>query len=297
MRIFAALGLACLVMSAPAVAQERGTLGNGRLFTNDQLGDTHDRWRTGSYVFSHVRGPIGVDPTAQPFGEILEFRLRAEILAPQRGEDGRPYVGALSAGLHTHFAHGSAMFSLGVDVTAVGEQTGLSQFQEAFHRALSMPRPPTASEVPNEVYLSGTAAVTRDYRISDVVSVRPFVSAQTGVEDLLRAGVDVLIGPVGQGDLWLRDVVTGQLYRGVSSGATGVSYLIGADVAAVESSAFLPADQGYVVAETRTRARAGVHWQPAPDISLFYGVTYLSEEFEGQPEGQVLGSLKLNFNF
>jgi len=28
-----------------------------------------------------------------------------------------------------------------------------------------------------------------------------------------------------------------------------------------------------------------------------YGVTYLSEEYVGQPEGQVVGSIKLNLNF
>jgi len=47
----------------------------------------------------------------------------------------------------------------------------------------------------------------------------------------------------------------------------------------------------------RGRVRAGVHWHSAGDTSVFYGLTYLSPEFEDQPEGQVTGSLKLNFNF
>ena len=38
-------------------------------------------------------------------------------------------------------------------------------------------------------------------------------------------------------------------------------------------------------------------WQWADDVSFFYGATYLSEEFQGQGEGQVVGSLKVNFNF
>ena len=40
-----------------AAAQDRVTLGWGRLLTNDLLGDGRDRWRTGSYTLSRVRGP------------------------------------------------------------------------------------------------------------------------------------------------------------------------------------------------------------------------------------------------
>ena len=65
----------------------------------------------------------------------------------------------------------------------------------------------------------------------------------------------------------------------------------------VDSSAFLPASEGVAPTEERYRARAGVQWQMAEDLSFFYGATYLSEEFEGQDGGQILGSLKLNFNF
>jgi hypothetical protein len=114
---------------------------------------------------------------------------------------------------------------------------------------------------------------------------------------MVRAGADLLIGKVGQSDVLLRDVVTGQLYRGTQDDETGVSFLLGGDVAAIKDSLFLPSSQGYVASPTRTRARAGVNWQPVPGISFFYGATYLSREFEAQDEGQVVGSLKLNFNF
>ena len=79
----------------------------------------------------------------------------------------------------------------------------------------------------------------------------------------------MIIGQVAQDDLLLRDVVTGQLYRATEGDGVGLSYLLGVDGASVFDSNYLP----------------------------FYGATYLSEEFEGQTEGQVLGSLKLNFNF
>ena len=107
----------------------------------------------------------------------------------------------------------------------------------------------------------------------------------------------MIIGQVAQDDLLLRDVVTGQLYRATEGDGVGLSYLLGVDGASVFDSNYLPADMGYTVSDTRTRARAGVFWQMGEDVSFFYGATYLSEEFEGQTEGQVLGSLKLNFNF
>ena len=53
--VFSALCTA--LFAVPAVAQERVTLGWGRLLTNDAIGDGKDRWRTGSYVLSRVRGP------------------------------------------------------------------------------------------------------------------------------------------------------------------------------------------------------------------------------------------------
>jgi len=78
-------------------------LGYGRIFNNDYFGDNEDRWRSGSYAYSIVRGPEwqGRAPTA--FGAVLEYRLRSEIIAPSTlsgsGSNDRAYVGALSAGL------------------------------------------------------------------------------------------------------------------------------------------------------------------------------------------------------
>ena len=43
-------------LCGPVLAQDRVTLGWGRLFNNDTLGDTQDRWKTGSYTINHLRG-------------------------------------------------------------------------------------------------------------------------------------------------------------------------------------------------------------------------------------------------
>lgn len=183
-------------------------------------------------------------------------------------------------------------------MTAIGPQTGLSAFQIGFHDTFNMPEPRfTDDQLGNAFFLGGVASATRTMKLSEMATVRPFVELRTEPEDLIRAGADVLLGGVAQNDLMLRDVVTGELYRGTQDEELGVSLLFGADIAKVFDSAYLPADMGYTVSETRSRAKAGVFWQFAEDASFFYGATYLSEEFEGQHKGQVVGSLKLNFNF
>lgn len=299
MRPLIALLIALLPAATPAFSEGREVIGNGRLFTNDFFGDGRDRWRTGSYVYSHVRAR-DTYTGYEEFGDLLEYRLRAEIIAPATGPapGDRPYVGAMSIGAITHFDYSGFQVSLGSELTAVGPQTGMSVFQEKFHDTLGMTGPLYPDDqIENAFYLSGTAAATRSFRVGQNTSVRPFIEGQIGAEDLVRAGADMIIGQVAQDDLLLRDVVTGQLYRATEGDGVGLSYVLGVDVASVFDSNYLPAEMGYTVSDTRTRARAGVFWQMGEDVSFFYGATYLSEEFEGQTEGQVLGSLKLNFNF
>ena len=67
-------------------------------------------------------------------------------------------------------------------------------------------------------------------------------------------------------------------------------------MAYVEDSVYLPDNIGVDLKNNRYRLRAGVNWQGATS-SVFYGLTYLSEEFENQPEGQLVGSVRLKFEF
>ncbi len=293
-----------LMSANPVAAQERETLGYGRLFTNDFFGDNDDRWRSGSYAFSIVRGTEweGRAPTAP--GAILEYRLRTEVIAPEalngRGSSDRPYVGAVSFGLHTHFARGGTNISTGVDLVAVGPQTGIIDVQDWFHDLVSAPNVSSAvrsNQVSNAVYPTALAEISYPVSIGENATLRPFVEAQYGVEDYVRVGADIVIGQMLQNDLWLRDSPSGQLYTGVESGEPGTGFTFGADYAYVDDSEYFPASFGTVLEDERFRARAGVHWRFGDGISYFYGVTYLSEEFVGQSEGQVVGSLKLNFNF
>lgn len=268
------------------------------------FGDNDDRWRSGSYAYSIVRGSewTGVRPTAP--GEIIEYRLRSEIIAPSAlngpGQDDRAYVGALSAGVHTHFARGATNISAGLDLVATGPQTGILKLQDGFHDVISAPNPSAFVEdnqVANAVYPTALVDVSYRLPIGETATLRPFIEAQYGVEDFVRVGADVLIGATLQNDLWLRDSPSGQLYSGVETGRAGTGFVLGADYAAVGDSAYFPASFGTVAQEERFRARAGVHWRFGDGISYFYGLTYLSEEYEGQDGGQFVGSLKLNFKF
>lgn len=290
-----------LAFATAAVSEGRTTIGEGRLFNNDYLGDGKDRWHTGSYTYSNIRALEGYTGT-EAFGDLIEYRLRLGVIAPSRRSSApgdRPYAGTLSFGAHTHFDMSGTQVSLGGDLVAIGPQTGLSKFQLKFHDIFGLDNPPYVDEqLANQIFVNGAAAASRRYDLSETMTLRPFVEAQAGTEDLLRIGGDLIFGTVAQDDLLLRDVVTGQLYRSTEkAGVSGMSYLVGADVASVFDSRYLPSDVGYAVSETRARARAGVFWQLGDDVSFFYGATYLSEEFEGQSEGQVIGSLKVNFNF
>lgn len=303
LRLFSAIAVICLV-SGPVLAEQRQSLGWGRMLNNDFLGDAQDRWRTSSYVMSHIRGPEwqGILPD-QP-GALLEYRLRAEIIAPEtlRGprSNDRAYVGALSFGVHTHWGQPNWQASAGLDVVAIGPQTGLDGVQDWFHETINQPllgANVIANQVENAVHLTALAELGFPLRPAPNVEIRPFVEAQTGVEGLVRAGVDFRFGEPGNGALDVRDTVTGQRYRAISQEAYGWEYTAGADVAYVADSAYFPAGFGTDYNDTRWRARLGLHWQGKKNMTFFYGATYLSEEYVGQSEGQVVGSIKFNFRF
>ena len=283
-----------------AVAQDSHILGVGRLFSNDLIGDGQDRWRTGSYSFSVLTG-TGWYGSLQAAPPVLEYRLRTDIIMPS-GAGGpvgdRPYAGVITLGLHHHSGIGPAEVSVGADLVLLGPQTGLSDFQQWYHDQFSLPAPlGVGGQLANLTTLAGTADVVWPVSLGRTATLRPFFEAQAGAENILRIGADVVLGPVGQHDLWLRDGPTGQVYRGTQGAETGFGFVIGVDVAQVNYSVYLPEDKGYSAEPIRWRARAGLHWQPTPETSLFYGLAWLSPESAAQDSGQLIGQLRLNFNF
>ena len=300
-RIF--LLLLLVLAASPVFAGDSIRLGAARIFNNDRIGDRHDRWRSGSYAVSTVRGPAWTGVLPQSAGKILEFRVRSEIIAPANlanpviGTD-RRYAGILAFGVITHFQRGENQISAGVSLVATGPQTGMGQFQTWVHRYTGDVIPAVlGSQIANGFHPTGNIEIAREIELiggdSGSVRFRPFLEAQAGVETYLRVGGDFTFGNLGRGDLRVRDVVTGQRIIGVRADrAGGFSFVIGADAAKVYSSVYLPVSSGYVLTNTRTRVRGGILYEGAK-ASVFYGLTWLSKEFAAQPSGQVVGSLAI----
>lgn len=302
-RIFswAALGL-CLVAGV-AAAEGNTRLGYGRLITNDYIGDGHDRWRTGSVASSRVWGPSWQGELPEEFGSILEFRLNGEIMAPDNlvtpAAGDRRFAGSWSIGLHTHYQRNSVDIAMGLDMVLTGPMTQLGDFQQGLHDLLGVESASDATlgaQIGDGVHPTFVLEMGRDLSFGETVTLRPFLEARAGAETLVRAGADLTLGRVGQGELLVRDPANGQRYRVIQQNTPGYSLILGGDVAYVHDSVFLPESDGYTLSDSRNRLRAGLHWQ-GERSSIFYGLTWLGEEFQGQGEGQLVGSMRLNLDF
>ncbi|MCF6234654.1 MAG: lipid A deacylase LpxR family protein [Rhodobacteraceae bacterium] len=288
---------------APAFTEKRSVLGYGRLTTNDLLGDGHDRWRTGSITSSRVWGYAWSGSAPSQFGALLETRLQGQIIAPagltRANPADRPYAGILSVGLHTHFKRGAVEFAAGVDLAVIGPQTQLDSLQSKLHNIAGAPEPSTgvlALQIDNQVRPTIVTEMAQVFRLGRRIDIRPFAELRAGAETMARVGADFTIGQVTRNELLARESVTGQRYRVIYRSEPGVSFVFGGDVAVVSNSVYLPEDRGFLLTKSRTRLRAGLHWQ-GKNSSLFYGLSYLGQEFEAQPNGQIVGSVRLKFRF
>ena len=299
-RRFLAAVLLC-GLAGPVVAEERVTLGWGRMFTNDALGDMKDRWRTGSYTLSRVRGPSWSGELPESFGEILEFRVRAEIITPESLTTAAPgdrrYAGVLTLGMHSHFQTAGLETSLGLDIAVTGRQSGISRMQDVLHDLLDMTRPRVAAnQIGNGFHPTLVLETGRGFQIGRT-TIRPFAEAQAGLETFVRGGLDLSFGTYGRGALMIREHTTGQRYRAVpGSPEPGLTFTLGGDVARVFDSELLPEGGAAVLDDTRERLRAGIAWQ-GDRCSVLFGLTWLGKEFEGQRDTQMVGSINLQLNF
>lgn len=300
------LAIFCILISlaAPAAAQGRETLGRGWLLTNDLLGDTHDRWRSGSLASSRVWGPGWNGALPGRFGEVIELRFNGEIFSPENlarpAAGDRPFAGALSLGLHTHFARGGIDYAVGADIVLTGPMTGLDDFQGLVHDVLGgrdISRPVRNAQVANDVNPTLVIEAGRDLGLGANARLRPFVEARWGFETMIRAGADLTIGQLGQGGLMIRDPATGHRYATIAEPHVGTSFVLGVDTAYVDRSEVLSSARGFQLTDARNRVRAGVNWQGAKGGSLFYGLTWLDKEFKAQRESQIVGSVRLKLKF
>jgi hypothetical protein len=284
---------------------ERQLLGKGRLSNNDSIvGDWQDRWQTGSVASSRVWGSGFSGSLPRHPGELLELRLNYQVTAPSRltgpfNPNDRPLAGSISVGGHTHFAIGDLETAVGLDLVMIGPQTGMIQLQNTFHQFISIPRTSTAvldGQIGNGLYPTAVLELGRGYPLGASIA-RPFFEARIGAESLVRTGFDITLGTVGNGELLVRDPVSGHRYRTIwNSGWRGHGLVVGADISFVSDTIFLPSSGAVSHKDKRVRVRAGYHWQ-TNDFALFYGLTLLSKEFETQPENQLIGSIRLRRSF
>lgn len=299
----AVFALFSVAQTTDAAARER--IGYGWLATNDIFGDLHDRWQSGSISTSRIWGPGWDGRLPQGFGEVLELRFGGRVVSPQNlsnpAAGDRPFGGALSLGLHTHFARGAMDYAVGVDVVVTGPQTGLDDFQKTLHDVLGgrdISGRVRRNQVSNDVNPELVMEAGRDFALGGNAQFRPFVEGRWGFETLARVGFDLTIGQRGRGGLLVRDPVSGQRYVAVQGNeAPGMSFVFGADVAYVDSSELLNRDRGIQLTDARSRVRTGINWQGKGGSTVFYGLTWLGEEFEAQKESQIVGSVRLRLRF
>ncbi len=278
-------------------------LGVGRLFTNDEMGDGDDRWRTGSYSLSVMRGPEGMRSLPSDYGVLMEYRFSSRLLAPEElvapDAADRPYAGIMSLGAYSHFARDGFEFTVGSEFVASGPMLGLDRLQTAVHHVFPTPMASAetlASQIPNAIYPTLAFEIAKPFPIGNAV-LRPFLQGRAGDETYLRAGADLLIGSNFTTGILVRDETTGVLYQTLRDvPKSGFSFLLGGDVAKVFHSAYLPASRGYTLTPLRYRLRAGLHYQ-GEKAGVFYGLTWLGREFTAQPEGQLVGALQVQIRF
>lgn len=274
-------------------------IGGMGVFTNDFLGDQKDRWRTMSLSRSEFFGPKWQGQLNTP---ITEFRLRFEMIAPERiwaaAPYDRPFVGLIGIGAFRHQAWGAFRLHYGAEAVIIGPQTGIENLLHGFHDAFDYKDPiGTSYQLDNVVFPMVEAGISRSFSLQPAVQIIPFASLQAGVENFARIGVDLLIGRGTNDIFFAREPVTGHLIGAMRNGPSkGPILSIGADIAAISGSLLLPDWTGTTPEPLRMRLRAGLDTQFL-GWDIFYGATWLGPELSGQNKGQIVGSIAMFLRF
>lgn len=297
------LCLAFVFTASASHSDEFRILGRAKLFSNDYLGDGMDRWRSGSYSRSLLFGESW--DGGKPGQRVYELRFRGELIAPsdtsqEPAEGERPFVGLVALGGARHLRFRETDVRLGGELVVTGPQTGMSRFVRYAHSILGFEEPrATRNQLGNNLIPTASLEASRTLRRNTVLpfEIRPFVEAQVGSESYLRAGADAFFGQGMAGNLVTRDVVTGHIMTAVSMKMlAGLTPTLGIDVTRVFNTYYLPPSSGLSFHEWRIRVRGGLRSQTeARDV--FMGLSWLSPEYQGQPHGQVLGSMSVDHKY
>jgi len=170
--------------------------------------------------------------------------------------------------------------------------------QQKVHSEIDQPFPSDFvknTQVSNQFILGTLTEVARPSALSPSTNIRSFVEVQTGVEDLIRIGVDAgFFGDLSEA-LFARAPVSGQRYSVIDGTGEGFLLSAGVDLTRVIGSMFLTGS-ALRASKYRARARFGLNYVHGR-WSNFIGWTYLSPEFETQQTGQLLGSFFIKARF
>ena len=212
----------------------------------------------------------------------------------------------------THAHHAGLDIAYGPELLVHGEQTGLFALQRAIHEFTGGGYDIRTSGDPVlENGISGRieAALARRIPLGARVRLSPFAEASLGYETFLRAGADLAVSLLGSprhlDGILLRDTVSGHpsfvgagSRRAVGARASGASLglTLGADLAHVSSSIFLPRSGPVTLDPTRLRAR-GALVARFGRVHVHAGFAWLSPEFREQPEGQIINTFGIGIDF
>ena len=270
--------------------------------TNDIIGDGKDRWRTATVDISYLYGPPNMVDLPPHFGQFIEWRARLEMINPERvalpyPPNDRPYVGVLSFGMASHKRQRNSEQSLGFDLEFIGPSTGVSDLQNWVHTNQNPINPQVIlDQLPDAIYPTLSYEFAKHFS-NGFAALRPFADVQIGAETFARAGFDLTLARAPEQGFRVRNRLTGHRVPALNpSGGRQLSFGLGADIAYVLSSAYLPASHGVTLNPVRTRLRVGVSYQ-SQKMDLFYGVSWHSPEFSAQYEGQIIGTVSLGVRF
>ena len=168
----------------------------------------------------------------------------------------------MSIGLHRHVQAGGLAYNFGVDASLLGPQTGLMGLQQKVHSEIDQPFPSDFvknTQVSNQFILGTLTEVARPIALSPSTNIRSFVEVQTGVEDLIRIGVDAgFFGDLSEA-LFARAPVSGQRYSVIDGTGEGFLLSAGVDLTRVIGSMFLTGS-ALRASKYRARARFGLNY-------------------------------------
>jgi hypothetical protein len=255
----------------------------------------------------------------------LEINGRAVVMTPDNtanpGIDAsdRPYAQYAGLGLHLRSIGRPQPLDMGVslqDELRVGIEAGwqgdplpLFDIQEGLHDMAGTGG--TAANLSNSVgsemlvNLEGRQTWRFHWESPGRdVEIAPFVQASMGMrENSLRVGTDLIVGSALEGRTWGNDLATGALLAGASMPRKGFNWtgFVGADLGYVASDAFLDggfAGNGPSVGRepVTARVRGGVLLE-YDNVGIGFSLNWLSKEFRGQSEGQVIGAIQMKYRF